>query len=83
MPSTAVVVIWQFMVSWNEFLLPLVMLVDKSKAPLTRVPQIYSGSTFSQPGALFAVLVMITVPVVVVYLLMQRYMVKGLGGAVK
>jgi raffinose/stachyose/melibiose transport system permease protein len=83
MPSTAVVVIWQFMVSWNEFLLPLVMLADKSKAPLTRVPQIYSGSTFSQPGALFAVLVMITLPVVVVYLLMQRYMVKGLGGAVK
>lgn len=83
MPSTAVVVIWQFMVSWNEFLLPLVMLVDKSKAPLTRVPQIYSGSTFSQPGALFAVLVMITIPVVIVYLLMQRNMVKGLGGAVK
>jgi raffinose/stachyose/melibiose transport system permease protein len=83
MPATAVVVIWEFMVSWNEFLLPLVLLTDEDKAPLTRVPLIYSGTTFSQPGALFAVLVMITLPVVAVYVLMQRFMVKGLGGAVK
>lgn len=83
MPATAVVVIWEFMVSWNEFLLPLVLLTDANKAPLTRVPMIYSGTTFSEPGALFAVLVMITVPVVLVYVLMQRFMVKGLGGAVK
>jgi ABC-type glycerol-3-phosphate transport system permease component len=37
----------------------------------------------SQPGALFAVLVLISIPVVVVFLALQRFLVNGLAGSVK
>lgn len=84
LPALAVVFIWQFMVSWNEFILALVMMQDDASKPLILVPLIYNGVYLSKPGALFAILSIVTVPVVVVYLLMQRYFVSGLtAGSLK
>jgi raffinose/stachyose/melibiose transport system permease protein len=82
-PGIAVAVIWQSMMSWNDFLLPLVTLVDNESKPLTLVPMAYRGTYLSQPGALFAVLVLISIPLVAVFLFTQRYLVNGLAGAVK
>lgn len=82
-PGIAVAVVWQSMMSWNDFLLPLVALVDNELKPLTLVPMAYRGTYLSQPGALFAVLVLISIPLVIVFLVTQRYMVNGLAGAVK
>jgi len=82
-PAISVVVIWQVMMSWNDFLLPLVSLGDNHLKPLTLVPLAYQGLFLSQPGALFAVLVLISIPVALVFLLIQRYLVKGLAGAIK
>lgn len=82
-PAISVVVIWQVMMSWNDFLLPLVSLSDNSLKPLTLVPLAYRGTFLSQPGALFAVLVLISIPVILVFVLIQRYLVNGLAGAVK
>lgn len=42
-PALAVVFIWQFMVSWNEFILALVMMQTESRKPLIMVPMIYNG----------------------------------------
>lgn len=82
-PALSVVVIWQVMMSWNDFLLPLVTLSDNNLKPLTLVPLAYRGVFLSQPGALFAVLVLISIPVVLVFISIQRYLVHGLAGAVK
>ena len=82
-PALAVVVIWQVMMSWNDFLLPLVTLGSNELKPLTLVPLAYRGVFLSQPGALFAILVLISIPVVLVFLLIQRYLVSGLAGAIK
>ncbi len=82
-PAISVVVIWQVMMSWNDFLLPLVSLSDNAIKPLTLVPLAYRGVFLSQPGALFAVLVLISIPVVLVFVSVQRYLVNGLSGAVK
>lgn len=83
-PALAVVIIWQFMTSFNEFILALVTIESNSLKPLTLVPLIYSGQFMVRPGVMFAVLTLITIPVIVVYYLMQRYMVEGLtAGAVK
>lgn len=82
-PAISVVVIWQVMMAWNDFLLPLVSLSDNDKKPLTLVPLAYQGVFLSQPGALFAVLVLISIPVVLVFLSIQRYLVNGLAGAIK
>ncbi len=82
-PSIAVVVIWQLMLSWNDFLLPLVSLVDKNIKPLTLIPLVYRGEHFTQVGALFAILIVVSIPIVVTFAIAQKYLVNGLSGAVK
>ena len=83
-PAMAVVFIWQFTVSWNEFILALVLMQDEARKPLILVPLIYNGVYLTNPGALFAILSIITVPVVLVYLFMQRYFISGLtAGSLK
>jgi len=83
-PALSVVVIFQFMTSFNEFILALVTMDSDAVKPLTLVPLIYSGQFMARPGAMFATLTLITIPVIVVYVFMQRYMVRGLtAGAVK
>jgi ABC-type glycerol-3-phosphate transport system permease component len=83
-PAIAVVLIFQFMTSFNEFTLAMVTIDSKPLKPLPLVPLIYAGPFMSQPGAMFATLTLITIPVIVVYVLMQRFMISGLtAGAVK
>ncbi len=83
-PGIIVIVIWQFLTSWNEFFLALVTMSDIKMKTLTLMPMQYSGSTFSKPGALFAILVIITLPMIVFYTLVQKQFVSGLiSGAVK
>lgn len=79
-----VVVIWQFLTSWNEFFLALAVMLDKAWKTLPLVPMQYEGVYFGIPGALFAILVVITVPLLIFYILVQRSFVRGLlSGAVK
>ncbi len=82
-PAISVVVIWQIMMTWNDFLLPLVSLSDDALKPLTLIPLAYQGVFLSQPGALFAILVVISLPVVVTFVFLQKYLVSGLAGAIK
>lgn len=83
-PAMAVVFIWQFMMTWNEFILALVLMQDEARKPLILAPLVYNGVYLSKPGALFAVLAIVTVPVVLVYLFMQRYFISGLtAGSLK
>lgn len=83
-PALTVVVIIQFMSSFNEFLLALIMIDSDSIKPLSLVPMTYSGRYSVQPGAMFATLTLMTLPVVAVYFAMQRFMISGLtAGAVK
>lgn len=83
-PALTVVVIFQFMTSFNEFVLALITMDNNALKPLSLVPLVYSGQFFTQPGAMFATLTLITIPVVVVYLAMQRFMIGGLtAGGVK
>ncbi len=84
LPALSVVIIWQFMTSWNEFIVALVTMDTTALKPLTLVPLIYSGQFMARPGVMFAVLTLITVPVILVYYAMQRYMIRGLtAGALK
>ena len=83
-PSLSVVIIWQTMKSWNEFLLALVTIDKNILKPLPLVPLIYSGQYMSRPGAMFAVLTVMSLPVIAVYVFMQRYFMSGMtSGALK
>lgn len=84
LPALAVVIIWQFMTSFNEFTLALVMIHTDALKPLPLVPLIYSGAYMARPGAIFAILTIMTVPVILVYMAMQKWIISGLtAGAVR
>ncbi len=83
-PGIIVIVIWQFLTSWNEFFLALCTMTDMKMQTLPLVAQQYNGSYFSQPGCLFAALTIITIPTLIFYTAVQKQFVKGLTtGAVK
>jgi raffinose/stachyose/melibiose transport system permease protein len=83
-PALIFVAVWQFIVTWNEFFLALVVMTDSSHKTVTLVPMQYSGMYMANPGALFAILVIIAVPLLVLYIFVQKYFIAGLlSGAVK
>jgi raffinose/stachyose/melibiose transport system permease protein len=83
-PALVFVAIWQFIVSWNEFFLALIVMTDSEMKTLPIVPMQYSGLYMGNPGALFAVLALIALPLIILYVIVQRAFVHGLlVGAVK
>lgn len=83
-PIIGFVGIWQFVTSWNEFFLALVVMTQNSMKTLPLVPMEYSGMYMANPGALFAILCIIALPLIVLYILVQRMFVRGLlEGSVK
>ena len=59
-------------------ILALVTMNSVDVKPLTLVPLVYNGQFMMRPGPMFAILTLITLPVILVYYLMQRFMVSGL-----
>jgi multiple sugar transport system permease protein len=83
-PGIAAAAIFSFTLSWNEFLYALIFIRDESlmTIPVGLNLLIY-GEVFLW-GMLMAASVLTTVPVVVLYIFVQRWMVQGLtAGAVK
>ncbi len=82
--TLAVVAIFSFMGSWDDFLWPLVVLSDSSKFTLT-VGLNYLHGTFSGNQRLVAAGTIIAVaPLIVLFACLQRYFFRGVGeGAVK
>jgi raffinose/stachyose/melibiose transport system permease protein len=83
-PAVIFVAVWQFIVTWNEFFLALIVMTDNSHKTVTLVPMQYSGMYMANPAALFAILVIIAVPLLLLYAFVQKYFIAGLlSGAVK
>ncbi len=83
-PALATLVIFNCLSIWNEFLLALVLLQDKAKMPIQRGLMVFQGTHITDYPLLMAGLTIASVPVIVVYLLMQKHIVKGIAsGALK
>lgn len=83
-PVTATVVILQLIASWNDFLLPLVLTLNHPDNRTLAVG-IYSfqGQNFINYADVTAASTMALIPVIVVFLFLQRYFIEGAAGAVK
>jgi ABC-type glycerol-3-phosphate transport system permease component len=83
-PGIAVVVIFQFLATWNEFLYANTILQNTGALPLQPVLYSLMGQYQTDWPMLTAGLTMSIVPVILVYVWMQRQFVAGLTlGAVK
>jgi len=83
-PAVVVVAIFAAVGAWNEFLLPLLYLQDNSKYPLAVGLAFFTSEHDVAYNLLMAAAVLVVLPVVVLFLLGQRYFVEGITvGGVK
>ncbi|WP_417270056.1 carbohydrate ABC transporter permease [Celeribacter sp.] len=84
LPVLAALLILDFVSTWNEFAMALVLLQDKHMWTLPLGLMSFQGQFSNDYGQLNAAIVMTVLPAVLVYLIFQRYFVSGLtSGAVK
>lgn len=83
-PILAVVVIFTFLSAWNEYLLPLIFIQNTDMQVLTQVPTYFQSQRLVDTPKIFAANVLISLPVVVLYIALQRTFQRGLSaGAIK
>ncbi|MBP3468316.1 MAG: carbohydrate ABC transporter permease, partial [Lachnospiraceae bacterium] len=69
---------------WNDFLMPMMFLQDRDKLTLTVMLSNFRGMYFNDWSMIFAGVCLIVLPMLIIYLFAQRYIVDGItGGAVK
>ncbi|MFC7620861.1 carbohydrate ABC transporter permease [Microlunatus sp. GCM10028923] len=83
-PVIATAVILQFMHSWNSFLLPLVLTLSRPELRTLAVG-VYSfrGEYLNDWSGMAAASTISLIPIIVVFLILQRYFVESIAGAVK
>lgn len=82
-PALATFGVFGFVASWNNLILPLVMLSDPSLWPVTRGLFSFFGQFSSQWPMVAAATVIVAAPIMVVFAILQRHLVEGVaGGAV-
>ncbi|KAA6488523.1 carbohydrate ABC transporter permease [Agrobacterium rhizogenes] len=84
LPVLAALLILDFVSTWNEFAMALVLLQDQHMWTLPLGLMSFQGQFSNDYGQLNAAIVMTVLPATLVYLIFQRYFVSGLtSGAVK
>jgi multiple sugar transport system permease protein/raffinose/stachyose/melibiose transport system permease protein len=76
-PVLAVVVVFNALNVWNEYLLALLIFDSRPKMPLQVALQTFQGEFVTNYPLLMAGLTITAVPIIILYLLMQKYIIKG------
>jgi multiple sugar transport system permease protein len=79
-PAIATLGVLTFLTSWNNFLWPLVVATSEDKFTLPVALALYAvGQNATQYGLLLAGSVVVVIPVLVVFLLLQRFIMQGVA----
>jgi len=83
-PAIVTLVVLVFMWTWNEFLIPLVMSPSGQLRTAPLGLAFFQGQYSTNTALMGAAAVLVALPVVIVYLVLQRYFISGMvDGAVK
>jgi raffinose/stachyose/melibiose transport system permease protein len=86
-PILANVLVLTFIYSWNEYLMPLLVVRTEAKYTVTLAAQYFMSTTFQSPAdvaKIYAAMLLLTLPSIVVYIFSQKYLQAGLtAGAIK
>lgn len=84
LPSLVTTSLFAFLNSWNEFLFGFVFINDEAKRTLTPGISLFRGQFQTDWGSLMAASVLSVIPVVIIFVFLQRYLIAGLSaGSVK
>ncbi len=83
-PTIATVAIIDAMAFWNDYLLPSLVLQSKELYTIPIATQAFYGTFSSDLGLIMAALLLAMLPILILYLLLQKFIVEGVtSGAVK
>lgn len=82
-PAVAVIIIFNTLSVWNEYILATLILAKPSMMPLQRGLMVFQGAHITEYPLLMAGMTITALPVILAYLLMQKYIIKGItAGAI-
>jgi multiple sugar transport system permease protein/raffinose/stachyose/melibiose transport system permease protein len=76
-PVLAVVIVFNALAVWNEYVLALIIFDSKQFMPLQVALQVFQGEFVTNYPLLMAGLTIAALPIIIVYILMQKYIIKG------
>lgn len=83
-PVIATAIILQFMQSWNDFFLPLVLTLSRPDLRTLAVGMFaFQGEYFTDWSGMAAAATISLLPIIVIFFFLQRYFVEGVTGAIK
>jgi len=82
-PALASLFILDFLATWNEYILASVLIRDRSLQLVTAGLMNFVGQYGTDFGLLSAGVLLNVIPIMLVYVLLQRHFVEGMAGAVK
>ncbi len=83
-PTIATVAIIDAMAFWNDYLLPSLVLAKKELYTIPIATQVFYGTYSTDIGLVMAALLLAMLPILILYMFLQRYIVEGVtSGAVK
>jgi multiple sugar transport system permease protein len=84
LPGIIAVAVFSFIFSWNEYLFPLVLINNEDAKTLPLGVAGFMGHLYVEWGPLLASAVVSTIPILILFTFLQRFLIKGLmSGAVK
>lgn len=82
-PITGTVIILNAVFIWNDFLTPLIYLGGSPNETIPVVVYQFVGQYVSNWGYIFAAVVLATLPMLVLFLVLQRFVIKGFSTGLK
>lgn len=83
-PITVTVIISESMTVWNDFAVALYLLNGPGRTTAVLTTYLFMGQKASYWNYLFADVVLVSIPIIILYFVLQKYIVEGLtAGAIK
>ncbi|MCY6369518.1 carbohydrate ABC transporter permease [Clostridium ganghwense] len=79
--AMATQVIFSFTGTWNSFMWPVILTNDKSKFVLTVGLNTLKNKYFEWPNVTMTGIVLMTIPIVIVFIVFQKYFVEGIASS--
>lgn len=77
-PALIVIAIFTFLGAWNDFIGPLIYVNDPELTPIALGLQVFKSAHGSDIGMLMAGATVMTIPVIILFFMAQRYFIEGI-----